>query len=143
MVVTLKRRLNKTKAMCEKKHIAFCIIWINFRFSFVGEQRNFCLAEIRRPTSQTSHLMFLYTNHNNRTNGGRGEQCSPAFVRLHEIEISQTMLFSKWAVEDASPYIVCALNHSTLLPFAVSLNFAPRTPAAPLHMSIRCRKMSK
>ena len=41
------------------------------------------------------------------------------------------------------PYIVCALNHSTLLPFAVSLNFAPRTPAAPLHMSIRCRKMSK
>ena len=41
------------------------------------------------------------------------------------------------------PYIVCALNYSTLLPFAVSLNFAPRTPAAPLHMSIRCKKISK
>ena len=34
-------------------------------------------------------------------------------------------------------------NQQILFPFAVTLNFSPRSSAARLHISIRCRKISK
>ena len=43
----------------------------------VGERRNFCFAEIRRPAPSTFRIIAYPTNHDNPTTHGRGEQRSP------------------------------------------------------------------
>ena len=65
----------------------------------VGERRNFCFAEIRRPAPSTFRIIVYPTNHDNPTTHGRGEQRSPvSFPHPTSWKIQTSQLPPKRAV---------------------------------------------
>ena len=88
----------------------------------VGEQRNFCFAEIRRPVSRSCGGVNLYKPCRRIK---AGERCSPLppFVGLSQDRAGKQVR----AVEGASPYMVCKVHNKVRIT-QVQIKNAKRKP---------------